>query len=593
MPTIQNEPVQDKKSVFVSSMIQLPEEVVEEADFDFGNVGVSKTLPPIRVNSSSYTREVQQQVQQLLGTDVWPIDEIQSIVKPDFTGNKDFVEYDKLICRKIVKPLGNVEALVDKQNSRPTPLLHIGPGFLKVLPGAHINSVDNEYKSLCGRHLLYNHSDKVGLWNDVIKIALPFFNKFVNNVKPYSIQQWICDQPPHKRQKYTQFRERLDGINFDEFSYHVRNFFIKDEVLVPGYGCDLRDKCPRGIQGLAKAETNLALGPFMHVVSRAIAAGFGDQLSYSSGQTPESIGQWYTQCKKGRYHFYEDDFSAFDSSQGKGAHEAEMAVYKLFGPDKAVLNALQFQAKTVGFGRYHKYKTKYTRKSGDQNTSIGNTIINMMAHIWAIHCYNLIGNNVEFKMLALGDDNLLAVKGEKPDFVKFMNDKILLLGLVPKFFMSGNSPSYCSSVFIPVANDKNDLVYVLVPEVLRRLSKIGWTVTIPSKRDTLLGRLKANELANMNTALVPVLRVFNEFYTSVLDVASSLNEYRVHAKYNGSHIICESTFNWFQNVYGVSYDEIIELEEFLKSHLQKAGGSPSLWWHPVAAKMYGYYHMSR
>jgi len=581
----------------ISAMLELPELTLAQSVLDgYDNDNFFMPMEcavPVAPKVLEYTREVYEVVKQHIGSDQIEDYDAVSYVVPQFNGKNLAVEYPKLICEKECKNLEKVKEYSEHRNTEAQPLLHIGPAFMRSLPGAHANCLENEKKSLCGRHMVADHDDDVGLWDDVIKVALPHFTQFVSNVRPYSVEQWLMDQPPQKREKYQAFRSRVTGLDFKDPNVHSRNFFIKDEVLVPGYGADLREKFPRGIQGLKHPETNLALGPFMHVVSAAVAAGFGGQLSYSSGKTPEELGLWYKQRLQQGYDFYEDDFSAFDSSQGAGAHQAELAVYKLFGPDNVVLKTLNFQQETVGYGKYHRYKTKYTRKSGDQNTSIGNTIVNMMAHIWAIDEYNKLGNHVVFNMLALGDDNLLAVKGAGDDFCEFVSAKILLLGLQPKLFKSGKAPTYCSSVFVPVMDANNVEQYVLVPEVLRRLCKLGWTVSSIPRGGTLCGRLKANEQSNLNNGLIPVSRIFNQHYLSVSDQAVKTSEYRVHSSYTSNFYSGENTSDWFSEVYGLSVLEIDELENFIMEHLSKAKGKPSVWNHPLANKMYDYYHTSR
>ena len=586
-------------SINVSAMLEIPETTLAQSVIN-GPSDLEDFMMPMDFCAVlktprvlEYTRDVYNTVKQSIGTDEIEEFEPVSYVVPQFNGRKDAIEYPKLVCEKECKNLSKVVEYSEHKNTESSPLLHIGPGFMRSLPGAHANSVDNEWKSLCGRHMVADHGDDVGLWQDVIKVGLPFFKRFVSNVQPYSEEQWLCDQPPRKREKYLDFKTRVSGLGFDDPNVHSRNFFIKDEVLVPGYGADVRQKYPRGIQGLKHSETNLALGPFMHVVSSAVAAGFGGQLSYSSGKTPEQLGDWYQKRLEQGCTFYEDDFSAFDSSQGAGAHQAELAVYKLFGPDDIVLKTLAFQQETVGYGKYHRYKTKYTRKSGDQNTSIGNTIVNMMAHVWAIDLYNKLGHNVTFSMLALGDDNLLAVNGEGDDFCDFVSTKIKLLGLQPKLFKSGIAPTYCSSVFVPVVDEHNKPRHVLVPEVLRRLCKIGWTVSAIPKGGTLVGRLKANELSNPNNSLIPVSRVFNRHYSDANVAAVHTDDYRVHSKYTSQYQSGECTIDWFEQVYGLTMVEVDELEAFLQEHLDRAKGKPSLWNHPLANKMYDFYHTSR
>jgi hypothetical protein len=325
-------------------------------------------------------------------------------------------------------------------------LYQIGPAFLGCLPAAFSNSVDNEKAALCGRHVKMVNNDNLKLWHKATALLLDVVKDFNRDAPQYTIHQWLQEQPPTKIATYSKYLD--DGVNlsFDGAKSHNRNFFIKDEVLVPPYEGSISNKYPRGIQGLACPTTNIALGPFMHTVSKSFSAQFGSKLSYSSGRNPVELGEWFNQRTLDGYTFYEDDFSEYDSTQGQGAHECEMAVYRLYDPPSCAVNALKAQRTTVGFSKHFKYTCAFTRKSGDQNTSIGNTIVNFAAHVGAMAAYTAKTNrDVDYMMLGLGDDNLLAVKNVGDDFCEFMDGYIRKLGLVPKFKKSV-IPSYCSSV---------------------------------------------------------------------------------------------------------------------------------------------------
>jgi len=496
-----------------------------------------------------------------------------------------------------IQSIKNYESLktvhdMHKPEKPPTMSYLIGPCWLDVIPAAFMNSSINEYASMCGRHLNYDHSDLLGLWPEAVSVSIDLFRPMVLSAPSYTLDTWLLDQPPIKRIRYKNFVNELNDMNFANPKYHARNFFLKDEMLVPPFEGDLRDKFPRGIQGMANPCTNMALGPFMHVVSSALAANYGGPLSYTSQRTPEEIGDWYQQCYNDGFTFYEDDFSAYDSSQGAGAHWAEVEIYKLFKPDQVVLYALEQQKYTTGYGNYFKYKTPYTRKSGDQNTSIGNTIINMIAHVWAINSYNKRGNSVIYRMMALGDDNLLAVKNAGDDFAQYINKQISLLGLQPKFFKSSFAPTYCSSVFLPVLDEKGYERYVLVPEVLRRITKIGWTVTNVKNQETVLGRLKANEVSQPNNSLMPVSRVFSNHYGAMNVTMSRLDKWQNHSKYDSDYVFGDNTKEWFMSVYGVPWSSVVQLETFLYDHLSACGSTPSFWSHHVASEMYTNYNSS-
>lgn len=593
--TVQQYDSMVSKQIVVDKSLSLTEVVV---DLPCVNSIKNFTISPVDViaphnyavtifKTETKSKDILNQLQTQIGRHILPNGTNSYIVDAPLIHGA--LTFKKIQCSKTYV---NLKRVIDmhKPEKEPTPLFLIGPAWLNVLPAAFAYSSINEHASLCGRHLNYDHTTSRGRWVEALETSIHFFKAMVDDAPFYTLDMWIQDQPPIKRKRYSQYRDELNDMSFSTAKYHARNFFIKDEVLVPPYEGDLRKKFPRGIQGLSNPCTNMALGPFMHRVSEALSANFGGPLSYSSRRTPEQLGDWFQECKDDGFIFFEDDFSAFDSSQGAGAHWAEVEIYKLFGPDADVLYALQQQQHTVGYGHYFKYKTAFTRKSGDQNTSVGNTIINMVAHIWAINSYNLRGNSVKYRMLALGDDNLLAVKNHGPDFVTFINQQIQMLGLQPKFFQSTIAPTYCSSVFLPVREENGNERYVLVPEMLRRLTKIGWTITNVTGKETTQGRLKANEISQMNNSLMPVTRVFNQYYSSLQVASTRLSKWQAHDDYDSDYICSDNTREWFTSVYGVPWSSVLQLENFLYEHLNNCGDRPSFWSHDVASEMHQFYN---
>jgi len=169
--------------------------------------------------------------------------------------------------------------------------------------------------------------------------------------------------------------------------------------------------------------------------------------------------------------------------------------------------------------------------------------------------------------------------------MEFMSAKVASSGLQPKFKASGSKPTYCSAVFVPmiVGGIKQ---YVLTPEVMRRLCKLGWSTKSLPKSITPAERLKSNELSNMSNSAMPISRVFYKFYTGLKVKTHDLDEFRVHALMTEDCYTSAATMEWFQQVYGLGLEDITELESFLMDHLERANLMPSCWNHHLADKMY-------
>jgi hypothetical protein len=288
------------------------------------------------------------------------------------------------------------------------------------------------------------------------------------------------------------------------------------------------------------------------------------------------------------YNFIEDDFSAYDSTQSQGCHEAEKWFYDTFPGHSIAKNVVTYQANTIGYGRWHAYSCPNTRKSGDQNTSIGNTFINFLAHAYAIKTY--VGNTkIKYFMIGLGDDNLLAVNltlNDMDDFLVHCEKVIKQLGLKPKMKISNKAPTYCSCEFVPVGvKQTTDITYVMIPSVLRTISKMGFTVGQIKTADDGM-RLKGNMLGNPLLQHMPILRVFYNYYASLDCESKAEYKYNCHALSGITAVTnVNETMEWFTDTYGLDGNEIIKLEKFIGGILVASNLKPFIWNHEYVARM--------
>jgi hypothetical protein len=490
-------------------------------------------------------------------------------------------------------------------NSEVSMFTWFGPACASFIPGAFDKCSDNENAALIGRHLQSHSKECLKFWKHATELCgeMIFAQCRLGDCKVDTVENWILTQPKPRAKLYTAALDKYHGYNFKSDKAHKRSMFIKSEIQVPPADGPLSMKFPRGIQGLAIPETNMCIGPFMQWVSKSLAKSFLDakhdwpQFGYTSGSTPEHIGSWYHDMVSSGFNFIEDDFSAYDSTQSEGCHLAEKWFYNKFPGHEMAKQTVAHQSSTVGYGKWWKYSCEYTRKSGDQNTSIGNTYINFLAHAYAIKLYELKHSvSVKYYMIGLGDDNLLAVDVELSklkQFMAFCETTIISMGLKPKMKVSNTAPSYCSCEFVPVVRNpittKGPIqtTFLLIPSVLRMMCKIGFTVT-PIKFVENFRRLKGNMLGNQNLAMMPILRVFYGFYAkkNVKQDNYFRTSYQCHAPTIGSGFSMSSiTMAWFEEIYGLTEKQVYELESFLAGMLEASDGKPSLWNHELVPLM--------
>jgi len=555
-----------------------------------------------RIHENSGTRTKEDAVILLGTTNLIEFDSIQGLdsTKPV---DESILRHDGFKLKKKTK---------NKMKNEIAEMYVIGPVNVDSIPGTFNRTPENERISLLGRHMALTtkeHSDNFLRLNRKWSAS---FNKHFDytpiDSKIMSVDEWLLTQEPKKRKLYIEARAKLPITNFSKDEYHTRQFFIKGEVQVPPSDCSLATKAPRGIQGLLSADSSLFLGGFMSGVSKCLSQNCtSKQFYYSYGATALDIGEWYNQVyqQEGspglQYIIMEDDFSSFDSTQGIGAMTAEHEVYDLI-LNKSTLDmrtkanirlTLDREKMTHGKGSFYTYSNPATRKSGSQHTSPGNTIVNFKSHYYAIMEWNekhrdqKHGKIMNFRMMGLGDDNVLAIAIE-PEFYAswetFAEKLISSIGLKPKMARNKNT-SYCSSYFMPIIKDDGSHSFLLVPSVTRVLTKMGWSLATMAKGFDKSTRVWGNLHGITSNQQMPVMRVFYEHFSKLGVKASYSNDYQAIDKKVHGYQPTRDIEEWFSNLYNVTTAEVMELESYLKSSLTRYGKQPFAWSHPVFRKM--------
>ncbi|APG76492.1 hypothetical protein 1 [Hubei tombus-like virus 33] len=520
----------------------------------------------------------------------------------------------KLLTEKGVKLIEKSDTDPNKMKDTFESMHIIGPVNVDVIPGVFNKTKHNEYVALLGRHINITLPEHNKNWFKYQHYYANFFKKFnFDDIDRYtlSFDEWVSQQKTDKREGYLKAVNSIAGAKFDDARYHKRQFFIKSEIMPPPAEGNLADKAPRGIQGFKDNISNMFLGSFIGGVSKMVAkAGTSDknEFSYTSGWSSMELGAWFNKYygqthtkSKLKYIIMEDDFSSYDSTQGRGAHEMELQFYNDV-IDKTTLDenlkknirlTLVNQGHTNGVGRAHKYSVPHTRKSGDQNTSIGNTVINFYVHYIAIQEWNKIHDRVnfgrvaDFRMLGLGDDNLMAIAIEaeyKEEFMLFVEKIILSLGLKPKLACN-KFPSYCSSYFMPVQLQNGLHSYVLAPSATKSLTKMGWTLKTTSKKDSVESRVWGNLHGIAAFKFLPLTRVLYKYYEGLNVKAVKNDEWKAHDTSACKYSSHPDLLRWFSELYEITESEVTELESYLSSSVTKHKGKPFVWSHDVFRKM--------
>jgi hypothetical protein len=331
-----------------------------------------------------------------------------------------------------------------------------------------------------------------GLWREVVKPLIKAIKAsdlgFEDDIKSLDHADYH-DALSTGAQK----REAIDahnkwgGMSQAKRDKHVSyyNAFVKVEFGGPQYTSYQKD--PRLIQA-PDLITKYVLGRWMLAVADVMKKHFAvdnesSYMCYTSGQTSESLGDWYDTVPMFYTSILEVDFSRWDASLGVEALQSEIDVNVALKCPAIVKQLMTTMLNTAGRTTSGlKYRRIGTRHSGDPNTSVGNSILNCCLNSYFFQHYlkrfKADRTLPAYRGLVQGDDVFIRyhasgwreeeIEGHYVNFTK-------ALGLEPKVQHRpiGHPGSFCSHWFVRVK--KGDRVRtVLYPKVGRALLRLGY-----------------------------------------------------------------------------------------------------------------------
>lgn len=212
---------------------------------------------------------------------------------------------------------------------------------------------------------------------------------------------------------------RLDAEGIGEYSsltrsqlhrYTTRSSFVKVENDLYESPAGRKHKAPRLIQG-AQPEFIVLVGPWIMALQDLLKRRWNPRKSnlvFTSGVSAEQAAEFIS---GGAGPWVEDDLGKFDCSIRRPWCEYEVWLARRFGAPKCVLELMQANINTHGSTLHGwRYKCDGTRKSGDPYTSLFNSVINVVSHLF-LYCKwtkkSVLQARNSIRMLAQGDDNCL------------------------------------------------------------------------------------------------------------------------------------------------------------------------------------------
>lgn len=528
-----------------------------------------------------------------------------NITHESFRMPLDFIHYVSPIpligrlCHNVLKPMrpGAKIRMLDNLAREKIDYILYGVGFCNRIPIVYGSNGHNEQNSLMNRALMDTPTPIASEFEKFSSFVFDHFDTIFpdwKKIEKYSFTAWNnCGNFNTAKRKAHELARAKVAAGFYDFNNpkdlsHIttKKTFVKREKLCIG---DLmpEDKDVRTIQGCTD-EFNVIVGPFVRAFQLQIKRIWNAaHFCYStSGANANEIGQWFDNFQHNNPYFVycEDDFSRFDASISRNFLEMEIQIMTRFGLPQRAETVLRAAIETHGYTmRGNFYSVDGTRHSGDPQTSVGNTLINGLVHLYAVFCLVADANTVfqNVKMVAVGDDNLIVLPRRllTDEQIMTIPSTMKRLGLNSVFQIRPNSHfvEYCSARFWPATVGgrlrishpvtgrlENLETHVLGPKPGRVLQKLGYFIDgqdklpIPLLVGTALG-LKDDvaHIPILNKFVEIPLRVYGANYRPLPD------KYKPHVDATGEPN--DKTNVMVEDLYGLTPSDLITLREYFNS----------------------------
>lgn len=321
----------------------------------------------------------------------------------------------------------------------------------------HESCICNEMYALANRHQIdtgYKCKDTVPELGEIWKPKMTLLNR-------YSRERVLSHYAGRQKKEYEKAYESLKGAGLSYKDAYVR-MFLKDDKYFKA------PKAPRCIQyrnkryGLELARYTQPLEKYIY----SMVDWSGTQIISKNRNLTQKGEDLYT-----KYTCFRNpvivcaDHSKFDAHVSVPLLKMEHDVYKsAFPKDRYLRQILNWQIHNKGFTNNNlMFKTKGTRMSGDQNTGLGNSVINyaILSHVF---------RRVKHLLYVDGDDSVIFM--ERDDLARVELKEFEEYGMETKvdMFYRFEDLEYCSSK--PCFDGK---YWKMVRDPRAALSKLGWS----------------------------------------------------------------------------------------------------------------------
>lgn len=414
----------------------------------------------------------------------------------------------------------------------------VGVASSTYTPTVFADNVDNQLKALEKRVLAAPPDHDLGTVKDFLawekRVRHKVLGKAVR-IDSMPFDQWLARMnasvPVKRRLMKAKCALRERGVDEDSlldpdelYRATSRESFCKFELLLKGTRLKESDSAPRLIQG-AHPEMTVTVGPWVAAFQgrmRKVLNGTSG-LMFTSGKTVREVGAFIGARIEAGWKPFDDDVGAFDLSIIKPYCQLENEWADFFHAPRLTRQVLRANVDTHGWTSLGwKYRVQATRKSGDSGTSVFNSLLNLLFHLYIFCKERGLDSNIEeamrqLHMAAQGDDDVGAHTGPTIDWASWMSR--LGFKATPHYPEHHANLEFCSHYLT-----RDSIGWTFKPKVGRILAKMG--VSLRATDANALAILRGNALSIQATAAsCPPLRAWVDW---ALNATASSDAIRPH-----------------------------------------------------------------
>jgi hypothetical protein len=312
-----------------------------------------------------------------------------------------------------------------EERAKEAGLITIGPfcPYLPYLTAA--NTRLNMKIAVARRQLVLTNPTSKQVWDRVWDSMLPAFGElfpnFPRDLHPTDFDAWLakCNCRANTKRRIQDAKDTIGDqyLCKAEFDKQMRmDCFVKKDKYDK---CGLFEVDPtfanRNISPFTPY-VNSVTGPVIDAIQQYLHREWNDWILFAAGCNTERLSDWVAESDHS-WTMLENDFSYYDSSIST---HAQAVLIRLYSKTGILEHAPSFHRvklaqsmKTSGRSRLGiKMIAKGTMKSGASDTCLGNSVLNVFAHL---HCLAAINHcavsqlHTKVRMAILGDDNIMFV----------------------------------------------------------------------------------------------------------------------------------------------------------------------------------------